>query len=561
MPKTKRANYNSLMRRLLLPLLFLLISCRTIFPVPQPPQATPTPNMEGLQKAALTASSPPPALSPTKTPALEFLSPPDTYDAPTSILAPLADIDFTVRMHPDGSLYTGDLVSVEVIAPENIDLAGRNVLVRVQTSQGIRTANADFAPYGIAGRSQATLYWVWDTSGLGVGEHNISFSLQPDGINWTETVSLGASSDIPSPEPEADWAMEEIDCCIVYYITGTEAERDLDDLLEMVDAQMQKANQNFDMEFDEPVTITFLPRVLGHGGFAGKDVAVSYLDRNYAGKITEIVLHHEMVHILDSKLGGELRPTILIEGLAVYLSGGHFKPEPLIPRAAALLAPKPGCEGAPLRTSIADVHHWNETCGLDWYIPLPLLTDNFYFEQHEIGYLQAGALVEFMVETWGWEAFSQFYRDIHPAPESTGEFQDQLGPQGLAMDAALQDHFGLALQELEERFLDALRQEKLTSDLVDDIRLTVKFYETMRRYQQYLDHSAYFLTAWVPDRKQMRQRGIVAEYLRHPSQPENLVLERRLVVAGAALRSGEYRTVEHLLAEVNALLDRYAYGQ
>ena len=78
-------------------------------------------------------------------------------------------------------------------------------------------------------------------------------------------------------------------------------------------------------------------------GLQSDGIWVSYLDRNYAGSNSEIVFHHEMVHVLDSRLGGELRPTILVEGLAVYLSGGHFKYEPLIPRAAALLPAEPGC--------------------------------------------------------------------------------------------------------------------------------------------------------------------------------------------------------------------------
>ena len=90
-------------------------------------------------------------------------------------------------------------------------------------------------------------------------------------------------------------------------------------------------------DFSEPLVVTLMPRVLGQGGFASSEMYISFLDRNYAGNMLEMVLHHEMVHILDNRLGGEMRPTILIEGLAVYLSGGHYKLEDLIPRAAALL--------------------------------------------------------------------------------------------------------------------------------------------------------------------------------------------------------------------------------
>ena len=163
-------------------------------------------------------------------------------------------------------------------------------------------------------------------------------------------------------------------------------------LLEILDGQAESASQLLEVgleSLDKPIVVVFMPRVLGHGGFASQEISVSYLDRNYAGRGTPTVLHHEIVHVLDGHLGGGLRPTILIEGLAVYLSGGHFKPEPLMPRAAALLPPEPGCAQA-VSVPIGQV------CGLDWYIPMDELVDDFYLEQHEISYLEAGALVEFM---------------------------------------------------------------------------------------------------------------------------------------------------------------------
>ncbi len=274
---------------------------------------------------------------------------------------------------------------------------------------------------------------------------------------------------------------------------------------------------------------------MGHGGFASGEIAVSYLDRNYAGSDIGMVLHHELVHVLDGQLGGELRPSMLVEGLAVYLTGGHFKPEPLIPRAAALLEPVEQEAGL----------------GLGFYLPLEPLSDDFYRSQHEIGYLQAGALVEYMVETWGWEAFSDFYRDIHPHPS---------GESSQAIDAALRQHFDLSFAQLEERFQEALRQQVVTPDLYDDVRLTVEFYDTARRYQQALDPSAYFLTAWLPSAREMREREIVADYLRHPTEIENLTLETLLVTADEHLRAGRYVQSERSLDAVNAVLDALDQG-
>ncbi len=87
---------------------------------------------------------------------------------------------------------------------------------------------------------------------------------------------------------------------------------------------------------------------------------------------------------------------MLEEGLAVYLTGGHFKPEPLGPRAAALL-------------------------DLGWYISLSNVANDFYNQQHDIAYLEAGSLVKYLVETYGWSAFNQFYRTI-PEPNNQSAY-------------------------------------------------------------------------------------------------------------------------------------------
>jgi hypothetical protein len=440
--------------------------------------------------------------------------------SPEAVSLPL-DADFEVRLHPDGALYVGDQVSLEVIAPPEVKPRGLKAQVWLGEPRGEALAQVDFAHFGIAARYQATLYWAVDTSGLMPGDYPLTISIQPGGLTFTETLSLRPAAEVPPPEPQALWAESTIDCCILHYITGSAAERDLPRLEQMAAEQAESVSQKLDAEFPERVSIALLPRLLGHGGFTTQDISLAYLDRNYAGSTTQMVLHHELVHALDMQLGGDLRPTLLLEGLAVYLSGGHFKPEPLMPRAAALL-------------------------DLDWYLPLQSLADDFYPAQHEIGYLQAGALVEYMVERWGWSAFSAFYRDIHPASEN--------GSQSQAIELALNSHFDISLAELEEQFVKALRGEAVTEDLRQDVRLTVRQYDLIRSYQQLLDPSAYFMTAWLPDSREPRQRGIVADYLRHPASTENLAIESMLVNADAALRQGEYAAADQLLHAVEAVL-------
>lgn len=541
-------------------LLAILVACGSIAPFLAPDTtleagATGTIYFETRQRtppsevaASLTPTTPVPEITNNQ------LSTPTTSATPTAFIAPDHNA-FSVRTHPDGPLYVGDLVSMEVIAENSLDLSERQL--QVELPDGTIIGPVDFGSFGIGQRRQATLTWAWDTSALEQGDYSLNFALLPDGERWTETFSLLPAADLPPSQTEAEWGRTQTDCCVIHYISGTAAERDLSQIVAAVDDQYERIAKLMEVELDESLTLSLLPRVLGHGGFASSEVSVSYLDRNYAGSTLDFVLGHEIIHKMDESLGGDPRPTILVEGLAVYLNGGHFKPEPLMARAAALLPPEEKCKPV---VSVQDWDNATQTakpCTLGWYIPLGVLSDNFYLSQHEIGYLQAGALVEYMIETWGTSAYSEFYRSIQPMdPEDTNAVHDY-GPQGSAVDRALGTHFGITLAELENQFLTALQQHDLTAALVNDVRLTVEYYDAVRQYQQILDPSAYFLTAWLVDGDQMRERGIVGDYLRRPIAPENLALESMLVQADSALRAGEYAQVTRNLQAINAVLKAY----
>jgi hypothetical protein len=428
---------------------------------------------------------------------------------------------FDVLFHPDGNLYVGDQVSMEIIAPSGVNIDTLDVIVHVDRPIRMTLGPAKFGYFGIGRRPEATMYWNWNTSELQAGIHELTFSVRPLGVNWTQSVTLLPAADIPPPETEAHWTSTESECCNIFYITQTSSERDMPELLPMIDKQAEDVSQKMDYTLNQPVSIVLVPRILGQGGFANQEVSVSYLDRNYTAAPADIILHHELVHLVDARLGGEWRPSIFVEGLAVYLSGGHFKPEPLIPRAAALL-------------------------DLEWYLPLNSLVDDFYTSQHEIGYLEAGALVEFMVKTWGWQAFNSFYRGMQPPAQGEKPID--------VLNKAMLEHFQLPMAGVEARFLDDLRNEPNNPEFQDDVRETVNFFDAVRRYQQVYDPSAYFLTAWMLDAKQMRERRIVADYLRHPSLSENLALETMLNAAGEHLQMADYPSVRQLVNAVNAVL-------
>ena len=505
------------MRRIL-PMLFILtmlLACRAGFPLPT---ATPVPSPTGTATRTALPPTPTPSASPTPT------------DTPTATPTPIPPAPvFQVEYHPDGPLYVGDVISISVLTPADAPLDGSNLSIQVPQPDGTLIGPQAFSGWGIAGRSQATFVWAWDTLGLEPGDATLTFTIQPQGYTFTDTVTLLPESALPPLQQDAHWVLTTNQCCNIYTISGTAAERDLTALTAMMDAQAEHAMQAMGASFSEPLTITLMPRLLGHGGFASSEIYVSYLDRNYAANSWEMVVHHEMIHVLDLRLGGDLRPSILAEGLAVYMSGGHYRPELLLPRAAALLP---------------------ET--LDWYIPLRELANDFYSFQHEIGYLQAGALVQYMVETYGWEAYSSFYRDIHPSTD---------GSHASALDTALYAHFGLSLEALEQAFITALQQQTGVETWREDVRLTVVYFDTLRRYQQLWDPSAYFRTAWLMDGPSMRERGIVADLLRHPSEPANLALEALLITASDHLVSGDFAQAEDILTVVNQVLEAAEDGE
>jgi hypothetical protein len=444
--------------------------------------------------------------------------PPTSTSIPEATATPEPEAEFEVLIHPDGNLYIGDQISMEVIALSDLDINGKQVKVEAGgiAEEGVVS---EFASHGIGARLQATFNWAWDTSSLEPGEYDLTFSILPEGSTWKERVLLNAKED----KAAAHWETVYSECCKIHYISGTEFEHELTNNLKTIQSQAEEAAREMNLDFDQRIEITILPRVLGHGGFASSEIYVSHLEENYAGNDLAQVLQHEMVHILDRRLGGDLRPSLFVEGLAVYLSDGHFKKEPLVSRAAALL-------------------------DLGWYIPLKELADSFYISQHEIGYLEGGALVTFMIDRYGWEDFNDFYRDIHPHPS------DQ---ESKAIDKALQEHFGVTLQQLETLFKAHLRGMNINPDMQADLVLTIEYYDAVRRYQQLLDRSAYFLTAWLPAGEEMRERGIVADYVRRPENPQNLEIVDLLVEVDRQIREGNYLEAERTLRQVNQILDRF----
>jgi hypothetical protein len=411
---------------------------------------------------------------------------------------------FTVRFHPDDELRVGDLVSIEVWGfRPGIDFSKQNLVV-VLENQEIGTAG-----FGNAGDGNfhSVLQWAWDTKGLAPGNYQLTFMVMPAGITWTQIVTLH------TPPANADlfqWKTAQTACCEIHYISHSAAERDLSQILPTIQDRAEQAAMGLHTSLpSQPIVINLIPRNLGHGGFTTDEIFVSYPDHPFTDADFSQVLEHEMIHRLDAGLGGKYRPIFFVEGLAVFATGGHYKKEPLVGRAAALYR-------------------------LGWYIPLASLANNFYPSQHEIGYLEAATVITYMVNTWGWDAFSKFYRDIQPPKSGDAS----------TIDDALRRHFSISFKQLEDRYLSMLESQPANPDLAKDVRYTLELYDTMRYYQQELDPSAYYRQLWTPSGKDARARQFVGDYLRHPDKPINQQIENLLAIASQSLREGQYNSIE-----------------
>ena len=514
------------MRRVLLVLLTVTLACSRFVP----PTSVPPTSVPATPTAVFTAS-PEPTVMATARPSATALPPTATALPPSATPEPTSDGIFRldrgdVRFQPGPNLYSGDIVSVEVLA-EGAPLGwqGAPVTLYAGSVDTPPLATTNFGRFGIGGRAQATFTWVWNTAGL-EGPQDLVIVVDPvtpEGGEplaqqaLTVTVELLPAASRPMPEREAAWARAETDCCIFHYLAGTAADRDIEVIKAEAEAAFSHIESMLGVAVEQKVVFTLLSRLLGHGGFAAGEISLTYIDRNPANSELFNLFAHEGTHILDRQIA-RTRPTIMTEGLAVYVAGGHFKVEDLPRRAAALLA-------------------------LDRYIPLTTLANAFYPSQHEIGYLEAGSFIQYLVDRFGWERFRAMYASFESA---------QTDAQML--DAGLQLHFGQSLESLEADWLAELRKLPREQDQMDDLRLTVELFDTLRAYQRAWDSSAYFMYAWLPDGPEGRRRSIVGDFVRHPRAVENIVLETMLVAAGDALRLDDYAVTEDLLAAVNSVL-------
>lgn len=493
----------------------IIAACSSLASTPAPPVSV---DVAYLTPTALPTPTPTrtpiPSATPTVTPApTQTPLPSDVWIDPSG-----------VRVHPDGGLYTGDVLSFQVEAHNGSDADLSHVPVVVDWGSG--QARSSIYHLASSGSSGVDFTWVWDTTSISA-THAVTVTVDPDNVtgdpdrsNNVAVIHVNLVPNRPSGEIGARWQTTTSTCCLFHYISGTAAERDIQSIVQTAGDAIAFVADRLHTRPTRPLEVYLINRVLGHGGFAGDTIAISYLDRDYSGGGLLEVFRHEATHVLDHNIAGGERPALFVEGFAVYVTGGHFKLESLPERAAALL--KAGR-----------------------YAPLRNLADDFYRSQHETGYLEGGAFIDYLIGRSGYDKFISLYDGMKREP---GESDAAL------IDREMRAVYGIGLDAMEHDWQAHLRTLAV-GDEERDVVNTIAFYDTVRRYQRVLDPSAYFLNAWMPDLQQAFSRGRVADYARHPRAPENIALETMLVSAHDALLAREFDRVGTLLASINAVLD------
>ncbi len=387
-------------------------------------------------------------------------------------------------------------------------LTGEPLTLTLQLPDGSELS-APFELMGLDGQYQARLYWAWQAPDQG-GTLPLTFvltvpALMPDPDLADNVISLALplapAESLAPPEPDASWAVTEAAGIRLHYLTGSAAERDLAELVSEVETAHANVIQYLDADGDTPDI--YLPdRVLGQGGYASADwVAVTYTDRMYAPVSFEMVLEHELIHRLDSAIGCENAPSALREGLAVYLPGGHYRPESVRRKTATIIAAAQ-------------------------FVTLDDLVGNFYQLQHEVSYAEAGSLVMYLVEEYGWESLETVCRT---AAQVEGDDRVRLA----AGIEALGDG---GLSDLETDWLAWVAKDEVTPADLTLLDVDLRLMEAMRTYQERYNLSAHFLEGILFDPQTAEQRGIVADFVRRPREPEPITIELLLALAQDALR-------------------------
>jgi len=337
-----------------------------------------------------------------------------------AVLIPAGD----VYAYPGPEHYAGDVLTFEIPNEGNFDDGIFHVSMTLDDTEP-RIVEAHMSFLG-----QVIVPTALDTTDL-VGRHTVRLTSEDGELNKTYSFEVLSADQRPANETSAAWMVQEIDCCIFHFLSGTAAARDIDWIAE----NFQEAARDFEAwmgkEIGSKMDIYLLDRMLNNGGFGGLGkLFISYTDRYFGptmgGAGLQILARHEFSHAAN--IGFENAGDGLdfnYEGLALYIAGGHYKREPFAERGAALY----------------DLGHYAPVAD---FIP-----------QHELSYLHAALILTYIVDIYGQEKLWEFL-------SADGDIPDE---QWLPLGDAVQATFGIPLSEFDEGFRAWLKKTSRASSL------------------------------------------------------------------------------------------------
>ena len=355
-----------------------------------------------------------------------------------------------------------------------------------------------------------------DTTNL-TGQHTVKFTTADGRLNETYSFEVLSTDQRPANEDNAAWITSELACCILHYISDTAAARDN----EFIAEHFQQAAEDFATitgeQIDPKLDVYILDRIWGNGGFGGQgELVISYTDRYYGPTIgaegLETLARHEFTHAAGVGLeqaGDGIN--FNYEGLAVFVAGGHYKPEPLAQRGAALY-------------------------DLGYYAQV-----GQFLEQHELGYLHPAAMLTYIVETYGEERLWEFLAaDENPDDDQPG-----------SLEGAIQSTFEISLKDFDQNF-QAWLESKEPGEQLEDLRLTIKLQDLRRQYQDTYSPPPYFLLATAKD------AAARPEYLpvviREANEPPNVAVELIIAQGQQAIVDGDYAGAKSLIGVLREVI-------
>ena len=233
-------------------------------------------------------------------------------------VVPLPELE--IWAHPGPNHYEGDVLTFQV----PVGGFGRFGLVDATISVDGEVVEVEGVMSGDPLLGDVIVFPdVFDTAGQ-VGGHwvEVTAELRPERIlQVTQRFVVTPASGRPIQEMDAMWRVERTDCCNLTYLQNSAAERDLTDLVAIVDESAAAVADHFGLELPV-VDFVLIDTLWGNGGYAGQEVVVSYLDRDFSpGRMETFrqTVLHELAHAATSQLKVSV-PWPLTEGIAVH---GH----------------------------------------------------------------------------------------------------------------------------------------------------------------------------------------------------------------------------------------------